>query len=388
MRYLVCVVAAATLAGCRDPLQPSEPDPASARAALQPPYVLTNLGTLGGFTQAVAVNDNDQIAGWGWTSGVGGTRHAFVWERGVLRDIGTVGGNASVATGINASGVVVGTAFFDAGASRVFTWHEGVVDDLGPGWGVAAAVINDLGQVAWTAPAGTGAHARLWDGATTRDLGTLGGAYSFARAINGAGQVTGTSYTSDGSVHAFLWSSGVMQDLGTLGGGSSSSWAVNDAGAVTGASYDANGRVHAFLWNGGMHDLGAPPDEEFSEGIAVNGRGEVAGHSSPYPDGDPARSAFRWRDGVMARLDVPAPSPLEIRAYGLNGHGVIVGMYRVPSQLHAVVWENDAVWDLGAQGEALAVNGRGDAVGWAGDAAALWRRGGGSPGAPTVASRR
>lgn len=388
MRYLVRLVAAAALVGCRDPLQPTEPDPAAARAALQPPYVLTNLGTLGGFTQAVAINDNEQIAGWGWTSSTGGSRHAFVWERGVLRDIGTLGGNGSVATAINASGVVVGTALFDTGANRVFTWNEGVTTDVGPNWGVTEPVIDDAGQVAWTAPAGAGAHAQLWDGATTRDLGTLGGAYSFARAINGAGQVTGTSYTSDGSVHAFLWSHGVMQDLGTFGGGSSWAWAINDAGAVTGASYDASGRVHAFLWDGGMHDLGAPPGEEFSEGIAVNGRGEVAGHSSPYPDGDPVKRAFRWRDGVMAPLQVPAPSPLDIRAHALNGHGVIVGMYRVPSQLHAVVWENDAVWDLGAQGEALAVNGRGDAVGWAGNAAALWRRADASPGAPTVASRR
>ena len=388
MRHFVCLVAAAGLAGCGNPLQPAGADSASARAALQPPYVLTNLGTLGGFTQAVAINDNEQIAGWGWTSSAGGSRHAFAWERGRFHDIGAMGGNGSVASGINASGVVVGTAFFDAGTSRVFTWHEGVTADVGPNWGVTEPVIDDAGQVAWTAPAGVGAHAQLWDGETTRDLGTLGGAYSFARAINGTGQVTGTSYTSDGSVHAFLWSNGVMQDLGTLGGSTSWAWAINDAGAVTGASYDAGGRVHAFLWDGGMHDLGAPPGEEFSEGIAVNGRGEVAGHSSPYPDGDPARSAFRWRDGVMARLDVPAPSPLEIRAHALNAGGVVVGMYRLPSQLHAVVWDTGAVWDLGAQGEALAVNGRGDVVGWAGDAAVLWRRGGGSPVAQTVASNR
>jgi probable HAF family extracellular repeat protein len=49
------------------------------------------------------------------------------------------------------------------------------------------------------------------------DIGTLGGDYTQARAINAAGQVVGWSFPT-GSVfyHAFLWSNGSMQDIGSL----------------------------------------------------------------------------------------------------------------------------------------------------------------------------
>ncbi len=56
---------------------------------------------------------------------------------------------------------------------------------------------------------------------TVTDLGTLGGSFSFSKAvaINEAGQVIGDAHTADyGSFHAFVWEGGVMTDLGTLGG--------------------------------------------------------------------------------------------------------------------------------------------------------------------------
>ena len=64
------------------------------------------------------------------------------------------------------------------------------------------------------------------------DLGTLGGAASWAHGINAAGQVVGNSSTHNGDHHAFLYSKGKMTDLGTLSGGDSVAFSINAAGRL------------------------------------------------------------------------------------------------------------------------------------------------------------
>src|SRR5437667_4373617 len=59
------------------------------------------------------------------------------------------------------------------------------------------------------------------------DLGTLGGTYSAAQAINNR-----ESSTASGELHAFLWHDGTMVDLGTLGGTSSTARGINERGQV------------------------------------------------------------------------------------------------------------------------------------------------------------
>ena len=70
------------------------------------------------------------------------------------------------------------------------------------------------------------------------DLGTLGGTYSSAFAINERGQVVGDSTTdpNSGETHAFLWQRGTMTNLGTLGGSFSQALAINERGQVMGKS--------------------------------------------------------------------------------------------------------------------------------------------------------
>jgi probable HAF family extracellular repeat protein len=90
--------------------------------------------------------------------------------------------------------------------------------------------------------------------------------------------VVGDSATAAGFTHAFAWSDGTMADLGTLGGDFSNAFAINRAGQVTGQSLTADGAMHPFVYaNGEMIDLGLPASGMNGFGSAINAAGQVAG---------------------------------------------------------------------------------------------------------------
>jgi probable HAF family extracellular repeat protein len=83
------------------------------------------------------------------------------------------------------------------------------------------------------------------------DLGTLGGSFSRAYAVNASGQVVGFgSIAEDAEFHAFSWTAtGGMTDLGTLGGTFSYIADLNDSGQSVGISSVAgDAAYHATLW--------------------------------------------------------------------------------------------------------------------------------------------
>src|SRR5712692_5605330 len=110
------------------------------------------------------------------------------------------------------------------------------------------------------------------------DLGTLGGRETRAHAESN-GRIVGASQTGDGATHAFKYENGVMTDLGTLGGTFSVAFAVNATGSVVGsATVGDDAATHAFLWTeaDGMVDL-ATLGGTYSRAAAINDAGQVAG---------------------------------------------------------------------------------------------------------------
>jgi probable HAF family extracellular repeat protein len=141
-----------------------------------------------------------------------------------------------------------------------------------------------------------------------KDLGTLGGQSSDARAINASGQVTGESLTSGGSNDGFLYTGGVMTDLGTLGGTDTRGIALNDGGEVVGYSELKNGDYDAFLYmSGTIYDLnslvvsGLPAGATLEEGDGINNSGWI------IAEGTDSR----------AYLLEPVPEPSALVAFGL-----------------------------------------------------------------------
>ena len=145
-----------------------------------------------------------------------------------LTDLGTLGGGSAYATDINDRGQVVGASLTAAGDEHPFLWQDGVMTDLGgtapPGeWMVARPpLISERGQVlvVWLQLPGQDVmRSVVWQDGDVDELGTLGGAWTEAIAINDLGQVVGTANAGTGYPQAFLWQDGTLVGLGDLGSG-------------------------------------------------------------------------------------------------------------------------------------------------------------------------
>src|SRR5215468_6398285 len=77
--------------------------------AAPPLYRVTEIGTFGGSTSVgLAINARGDVVGR--ARDANGDRHAFLLARGVLKDLGTLGGTESSGNGTNNAGVISGWA--------------------------------------------------------------------------------------------------------------------------------------------------------------------------------------------------------------------------------------------------------------------------------------
>jgi probable HAF family extracellular repeat protein len=296
------------------------------------------------------------------------TVHAVLWQNGRITDLGTLpsGGYESEANAVNSRGQVVGAALNtvpDANSmalgtywlfgipygyqTRAFLWEKGVMRDLGTlgtGSDAQAILINDAGQVVgWSYVSSnespfcvTGFLATdsfIWDRQDgMKDLGSLGGTCTLATALNNYGEVVGASnLTGDQKQHAFLWEHGSMQDLGgSLGGDYTGAYAMNDAGEVVGYAFlPGDTTFHAALWShpGKMTDIGVVGNDTCSSAGSINVRTQAVGESAPDCNFDNAR-AFLWERGSLINLNalIPHRSALYLQyAENINDRGEIVG---------------------------------------------------------------
>ncbi|MGC4114808.1 MAG: hypothetical protein QM765_09395 [Myxococcales bacterium] len=201
----------------------------------------------------------------------------------------------------------------------------------GGSWKTVATGFNSKGEVVGYEEAAPGQPPRafLIVGDARRDLGTLGGLSSAAKAINEAGTVAGDSTLASGEYRGFLYREGAMSDLGSLGGAETLSFAINPLGQVAGQSQLSDGGRHAFLFDGqALRDLGSLGGR-FARAQAINGKGQTAGMSQLVPS-DSKTHAF-FHDGVTLRDLGALPGLPWTSATGLNDAGVVVGnVYNKP----------------------------------------------------------
>ena len=323
-----------------------------SNAFAQSSYRVTDLGVLPSKEESVPAAINGQGLVAGTSSAEASGEAAFRYNPNnpaPMEDIGlSTRGLNSRGFGINNTGVVVGDSAFIAASTtdspirHAALFSNGSVKDLGTlkkQTFSRANSINGFNQVVgFSGPALDSPKSRafFWSTSTGMiDLGTLGGAYAQAFAINDSGFITGNSQlrssaTTTETVHAFLSPSPVgasaigMRDLGTLGGTFSYGMAINAKNHVIGYSTinKVDSRVHAFWFNGnGMKDLGslAPnssnPLEDQSVALGINSSDRVVGYTylpalnantdpAVQPGTSPVRQvAFVWSQGTMTDLN-------------------------------------------------------------------------------------
>jgi probable HAF family extracellular repeat protein len=312
-------------------------------------FSVMELGTVGGDSvTVVALNNRGQVVGSGMNPGaLRGFRtmpNRPIDSAAVLLD----GPEENMALGLNDLGQAVGMldafpfyTFRTAPDAPVNRGADNIIPASEPqAWphdiDNAGRVVGEIlfGDVSGPRHAfRTGAGA-MFDPATD-DLGTFGGAVSFASALNDAGVTVGTATHADGRSHAFRVPLGraidaALDDLGTLGGDTSSAADVNDSGQVVGAAETAVGVSHAFRTSPGApigadDDLGVLPGMTFSGAGGINGRGDVVGSSS---DASGAFRAFLFTDGRLYDLnDLLAPGAggaLLTSAVDINDRGQVL----------------------------------------------------------------
>jgi probable HAF family extracellular repeat protein len=112
-------------------------------------------------------------------------------------------------------------------------------------------------------------HAFLFSDGQMSDLGTLGGSWSTAFAINARGSRAGDAYvTGDTTQHAFLYEKGSMRDINPSGSIFSVAFGINPSDEVVGQAYAPGPR--AFLFKHGQATLLGTLGGSGSEAKAIN----------------------------------------------------------------------------------------------------------------------
>jgi probable HAF family extracellular repeat protein len=239
--------------------------------------------------------------------------HSGIWRAGVKEVLRGLGGERmppAVATALdmNNRGQIVGGSMVGENAgneiTHAFIWENGVMRDLGvladhcspiPGTtcgAASAADINENGDIVGRSTStDPGIHAVLWSNGALRDLG-----HGWAEAINDAGEIVGYKgeqpvfndkgeLVSYGGNEATFWRAGIATPLRSLGGGKTLVVGLNNLGMVIGSSVTSWGGVHVFVWQSGtgLMDLGVGPaagEEDGALAVAINARGDIIGYTA------------------------------------------------------------------------------------------------------------
>lgn len=322
------------------------PESNTQEAHVQVQYTVTDLGTVPGcdVTYATAVNDDGWVAGYAYTHVPPGhgdemLSHPFVWHKGVLTPLATLGGEFGKALAVNSRGDAAGFAEAPKSAEKPVIWRRAenfAPSPLSEGAGGVNCLLDDNMAAGYIYPKGV-VRAAVWQGNTARMPGNPHDAESRCNWVNSKGTAVGLvipegghtpNMREPGDRHAAMWRDGREMRLPELGGATSECEAINEADVAVGWSDTKDGRK-ACLWNAGtVHVLGSPEGYE-SEAHSINRRGDIVGEMHRRAGKGGMEGACIWRNGAAEDLNrlIPADSGWTLSvAKQISNNGLIVGI--------------------------------------------------------------
>ena len=168
-----------------------------------------------------------------------------------LVDLGTLGGDFSIASAVGNDGAVAGYSIAPnpgaapgqpTGLSHAFLWRNGTMVDLGEYPNSEGVTVVDMNESGTIVASGLTTGALVWrDGQWTQLADN-----AYPHAINNAGVIVG-QHAFGVHTEAFVYTGSALLGLGTFGGSDSVAIGVNDRGWIVGAAKNARGAYRGFL---------------------------------------------------------------------------------------------------------------------------------------------
>ena len=281
------------------------------------------LGAVGTIVFASGINKHEQVIA---NRAYPGNERAYLYDRGAIIDLGTLGGSFSYAAGIDDFGQVVGAATLAGDETgHAFLYRKGVMHDLGAfgGTSSAAGAINNRGQVVINRSVETNGGtlwiAGIYFEGQLQDIGSLG-SDTYGLGINALGHVVGMSLTADRrEFHAFFYHDGQMEDASMTS--LPDTWAgissINDSDEMVGSYYrefDAEIVYGGFLYKDGIRTdvaelLPANSGWTIRSAVAINNLGQIAGiglynRISSNLSAHPTKAACQVSSGRSRKLQI------------------------------------------------------------------------------------
>ncbi len=261
------------------------------------------------------------------------------FPRYIVKDLGTLGGTYSYATGLNNAGDVAGGAATRKQTGGVFQtaflWHDGHMTDLGTLGGFDTGLNSEAGG-----PNARGESALISDTFLTDPKHEDFCAFGTHRQCLGA-----------------IWKDGVMTALSTLGGNNSQAYWLNNRGQVVGfaetrheeakcATPDQRLRFEAVIWepNGDIRELRPLRGDTVGFAWGINEKGEAVGTSglcsnTSIPPASPSGAhAVLWDKDGSPHL-IPGLGHVNNLAGSINNRGQISGNSQLgDGTIHSFLW--------------------------------------------------